>query len=138
MGSSVISKVMSAVSHVLSNDATILARVPTANIRPREDVTEPADGNEIYYGWNAGSWDAKSSRGEGTLAVTVSSIKNNQDATEILDLVRKALTPRALRDANKGVVVARFAESDAFSDAGTTDSLRFLVATSFEVKFIGA
>lgn len=138
MAAPVMNKVIDAVSFVLENDTDITTRVPVANLRPREDPSELVDGNAIYYGWNAGSWDVKRSRGEGTLAVTVSSTKNNQDATEIMDLVRKALTPRALRDAGKGIVVARCAEAGDFSDAGTTDSIRFLVATSFEVRFIGA
>ena len=139
MSDPVLNKVVDAITHVLSNDSAIVpSLVPVANLRPREDPTEVVSGNSIYYGWGAGSWDNKRQRGEGTIAVAVSSVKNNQEATEIMDLVRKALTPRALRDAGKGVIVSRFAEDGGFSDAGTTDSNRFLVTSSFDVKFIGA
>lgn len=139
MSDPVMNKLIDAISTVLAADAAIVpAQVPAANLRPREDPTEVVAGNAIYYGWSAGSWDRKRQRGEGTIAVAVAATKNNQEATEIMDLVRKALTPRALRDAAKGVVVARFAEDGGFSDSGTTDSSRFLVATSFEVRFTGA
>jgi hypothetical protein len=139
MSDPVTSKVIDAITHVLSNDTAIVpAQVPAANLRPREDPIEALPGNALYYGWAAGSWDRKRRRGEGTIAVVVAATKNNQEATEIMDLVRKALTPSALTYTGSPVRVARFAEDGGFSDSGTTDSNRFLVSTSFEVKFTGA
>ena len=127
-----------AVFKVLSGAGSITALVPAANIRPSEDVADPPPGNMIYYGWAGGRWDRKRRRGEGTFGITGAVVDNKVKASEVLDLVRAALTPRALSDELTDVKVALFSDDDAFTDAGTTASDRYQAATVFLVKLAEA
>jgi len=127
-----------AVFQVLKDDAEIAALVDEENIRPSEDPVESPTGNMIYYGWTGGRWDEKRRRGEGTFAVSVGAVDNKVKGGELLDLVRAALTARALTEKATGVKVALFAEDDAFTDAGTTDSNRYQAAAVFKVKMVEA
>lgn len=132
-----MTKIYTAVKHVL--DAAIpVATVPHVNIRPADDASEAQAGNMIYYGWAAGRWDSKSSRGSGTLNVSVAAVDDKVDAGAILDQVRDALTARALSYTGSPIRVHLFRETDSLGDAGTTDSGRSLAATSFDVKFVEA
>ena len=121
---------------VLGDTAAITALVPAANIRPSEDVAEPPTGNMIYYVWTGGRWDRKKRRGEGTLVLTVAMVDNKVKADDVLDLVREALTPRALTAQATGLRVSLFAEDDSFTDAGTTDSGRYQAVAGFSVKMV--
>lgn len=127
-----------AVYKVLKGTGAITAFVPAANIRPSEDVEDPPTGNMIYYGWSGGRWDRKKRRGEGSFEITVAVVDNKIEATEVMDLVRAALTPKALTAELSGVKVSLFSEEDAFTDAGTTASNRFQAATVFSVKMVEA
>jgi len=127
-----------AVFKVLKNTAAITAYVPELNIRPSEDAVESPVGNMIYYGWTGGRWDEKRRRGEGTFAVSVGAVDNKVKGGELLDLVRAALTARALTEKATGIKVALFAEDDAFTDAGTTDGGRYQAAAVFRVKMVEA
>ncbi len=127
-----------AVFQVLKDSAPIIALVPEENIRPSEDAAEPPLGNMIFYGWTGGRWDEKRRRGEGTFAVSVGAVDNKVKGGELLDLVRAALTARALTEKATGMKVALCAEDDAFTDAGTTDSNRYQAAAVFRVKMVEA
>ena len=127
-----------AVFQVLKDTVAITTLVPEANIRPSEDAVESPTGNMIYYGWTGGRWDEKRRRGEGTFAVSVGAVDNKVKGDELLDLVRAALTARALTEKATGVKVALFAEDDAFTDSGTTDSNRYQAAAVFKVKMVEA
>ncbi len=127
-----------AVFQVLKDDAEIAALVAEENIRPSEDPAESPTGNMIYYGWTGGRWDEKRRRGEGTFAVSVGAVDNKVKGGELLDLVRAALTAKALTEKATGVTVALFAEEDAFTDAGTTDSNRYQAAAVFKVRMMEA
>jgi hypothetical protein len=134
----VVDKLFDAIFYVLKNTAAITALVPEANIRPNEDPAEPLPGNAIYYLWSGGRWDNKGKRGEGIVSVVVAAVKNHQEASEIMDLVRATLTAKDLSYAGSPVRVHQFAEDGAFTDAGTTDSGRFQAATSYQVRMIEA
>lgn len=125
-----------AVFQVLKADGSISAVVPEVNIRPSEDVTEPLAGNMIYYGWTGGRWDEKRGRGEGTFTVSVGAVDNKVKGVELLDMVRNALTARALTEKATGFKVALFVEDDAFTDAGTTDQGRYQAVAAFRVKMV--
>ena len=127
-----------AVFQVLKNTGEITALVPEANIRPSEDAAQSPTGNMIYYGWTGGRWDEKRRRGEGTFAVSVGTVDNKVKGGELLDLVRTALTAKALTAKASGIKIALFAEDDAFSDAGTTDEGRYRAAAVFRVKMMEA
>lgn len=123
-----------AIFQVLKGIAPIVALVPEENIRVSEDPVEAPTGNMIYYNWTGGRWDEKRGRGEGTLALTVAAVDNKVSGGEIIDLVRAALTAKALTEKATGMKVALFAEDDAFTDIGTTDSVRYQAAAVFRVK----
>ena len=127
-----------AVFKVLKGTAAIAVLVPEANIRPSEDPLEQPSGNMIFYGWTGGRWDEKKRRGEGTFAVSVGAVDNKVKGGELLDLVRAALTARALTEEATGLKVSLFAEDDAFTDAGTTDGGRYQAAAVFRVKMVEA
>lgn len=127
-----------AVFQVLKEDTAISALVSEENIRPSLDPVESPTGNMIYYGWTGGRWDEKKRRGEGTFAVSVGAVDNKVKGGELLDLVRAALTARALTEKATGLRVDLFAEDDAFTDAGTTDSNRYQAAAIFRVKMVEA
>ena len=127
-----------AVFGVLKDTAAITAVVPEANIRPSEDPANEPPGNVIFYGWAGGRWDEKKRRGEGTFAITVGAVDNKVKGGELLDLVRAALTARALTEKATGLRVSLFAEDDAFTDAGTTDGDRYQAAAVFRVKMVEA
>lgn len=135
--SAVMGKVYTAVKHVL-DDQIASGTVPHDNIRPTQDESEPGTGNMIYYNWSSGSWDVKRRRGTGILSVSVGSVEEGVDANEILDLVRDALTARALSYSGSPLRVHLFKEADSLADADTTDSGRSLAATSFNVKMVEA
>ena len=135
--SAVMAKIYTAVKHVL-DDQIPTATVPTNNIRPTRDESEPEAGNMIYYNWTAGSWDVKRRRGIGVLTLSCGSVDANKDANEILDLVRDALTARALSYSGSPLRVHLFKEDNALIDAETTASGRSLAATSFNVKMVEA
>ena len=125
-----------AMKTVLTADAPLLAVVPVNNIRPAEDPTAPAAGNLVYYGWASGSWGDKRKRGEGVIRIAAGAVDNNVAAGSILDLVRAALTARKLSYTGGPVRVHLWQEESAFTDAGTTDSDRFLAATNYRVRWI--
>lgn len=127
-----------AVFGVLKDTAAITALVPEENIRPSEDAVEQPVGNMIYYGWTGGRWDEKKGRGEGTFAISVGAVDNKVKGTELLDLVREALSARALTEKATGFKVPLFAEDNAFTDAGTTDGGRYQAAAVFRVKLVEA
>ncbi len=127
-----------AVFQVLKDDAAIAALVNEENIRPSEDPVEAPTGNMIYYGWTGGRCAERRRRGEGTFVVSVGDVDNKVKGGELLDLVRAALTARALTEKATGIKVALFAEDDAFTDAGTTDSNRYQAAAVFNVKMVEA
>jgi len=125
-----------ALKAVLTVDAPLLAVVPVNNIRPAEDPTEPEAGNLLYYGWASGSWDVKRNRGEGVIRIAAGAVDNNVVAGSILDLVRAALSARKLSYTGGPVRAHLWQEESAFTDAGTTDSARFLAATNYRVRWI--
>ena len=136
--SSVMSKIYEAVRTVLKNDAGITAKVPVDNIRPTDDESEPAPGNMIYYDYSSGKWDVKRRRGQGVFSVSCGSVDEKVHANEILDLVRDALTARALTYSGSPIRMHLFKEDDSLSDSGTADSGRAQAATTFAVKFVEA
>lgn len=127
-----------AVFQVLKDTAAITTLVPAANIRPSEDAVASPTGNMIYYGWTGGRWDEKKRRGEGTFGITVAAVDNKVKGGEILNLIREALTARALTEKATDIRVSLFSEDDAFTDAGTTDSGRSEVAAAFRVLMVEA
>ena len=130
-----MASIYEAVKHVL--DATIpTSRVPTNNIRPAQDVSEPEVGGMIYYNWASGGEDIKRRRATGVLSLSVGSVINGIDANQILDLVRDALTARALTYSGSPIRVSLFKETDSLADAETTDSGRSIAATTFTVKMV--
>lgn len=135
---SVMAKIYTAVKTVLDNDAAIIALLPADNIRPTDDASEPEPGNMIYYNWQGGAWDLKARRGRGTLAVSTGSVDDKVNADEILDLVRAALTARALTYPGSPIRVHKFREVDSLNDSGTADSGRSLAATTFDVRLVEA
>lgn len=122
---------------VLSNDAPLVALVPVVNIRPSQDVADPAKGNTIHYSWSASRWDKKRLRGEGTFNVSVGSAKNKTEALDILELVRELMTEKTLTDATPALVkVPLFSEQTALTDDDTDETGRYEAATQFDVKLI--
>ena len=65
-------------------------------------------------------------------------MENKVKAGEILDLVREALTAKALTEKASGIKISLFSEDDAFTDAGTTDSGRYQVVAAFRVLMVEA
>jgi hypothetical protein len=135
---SAMADIYTVVKHVLKNTAAITALVPTDNIRPSEDRSAPGTGSMIYYNWQDGLWDVKARRGQGTFGISCGAVDTKVDANTILDLVREALTARALTYSGGPLRVSLFKEIDSQIDSGTTDGGRSLAATTFDVKFVEA
>ena len=133
-----MAQIYTAVKTVLDADGAITALVPADNIRPTDDASEPGPGSMIYYNWQDGAWDLKARRGRGTLAISAGSVDDKIDADTILDLVRAALTARALSYTGSPIRVHLFKEVVSLNDSGTADSGRSLAATTFDVKFVEA
>jgi len=129
-----ITKIYTAVKTVLTGYTPLTAKVPVNNIRPSEDPSEPAVGNMLYYSISGFQWDTKRLRGQGVLNVSVAATGNNIRAGEIMDIVRDVLTARVLSYDGGPLTFHLCKEQESYTDAGTTDSDRWLAATSFDLK----
>ena len=132
-----MASIYDAIKHVL--DAEIpTATVPKNNIRPSNDLSDPEAGNMIFYNYISGAEDRKKRRATGILTFSCASVEKDIDANAILELVRDALTARALSYSGSPLRVHLFKENDSLADAETTASGRELAATSFTVKMVEA
>lgn len=120
---------------LLSSDAEVTAIVTDSeNIRPSNDVVEPKEGPVIFYSWTASQWVRRRQRGSGTLNLTIAHPSNKTQALELLELVRRKLTPRALTDAFNKVIVHKFDENPALSDEAEGPTFEFEASTSFDAR----
>ncbi len=108
------------------------------NIRPINDPTQPKEGAAIHYGWTSGSFNDAQRKGIGTFSVVASSLENTTKATELLELVRTALTAKKLTAADDKIRVSKFVQNDALSDDVKTDTGRFQASVTYDVRFVPA
>ena len=122
---------------VLKNDVPVRTIVTTeSNIRPSDDPEEPKPGPMIHYSWSSAAWDTRQKRGTGIFNITAASPDNSVKATELLELIGDALTPKALTAAAALVRVHKFKENEALTDLGVSESERHEAVTSYDVRLV--
>jgi hypothetical protein len=121
---------------LLSVNASLLEKVPKANIFPSNDPGAQREGNLITYGFSQWAWDTKAKRGQGVLAINAESVANKLDSSAIMELVKGLLNARALTIAGTGIRVHLFKEQPETTDDPFTVAARFSTQSKFKIMLV--